>query len=261
MTEPNTESASDEPPTTTERWMYGGARILNSSTVHAWLPEPPPTPECPASLCPKAGGTLELSAGTPAIEVESFSWGAGDGTTVATSDPQEGGEVTRGKRGLSDIPVVKVKDKSSSTLARADPEDGGEVTGPVYTSDPQEGGEVAGKLPGTNKAADVTLKRGTMASGPPRSSARDAASGLATGKRQHKPLAMERGSLFVTMPEGVCVAGARYPVVTLQAGSDSYELSDVTVASCSPVSTARGKKDKAKLDYMVVKMETVLVTG
>lgn len=40
MTELDTESASDEPPTTTERWMYGGARILNSGTVHAWFPEP-----------------------------------------------------------------------------------------------------------------------------------------------------------------------------------------------------------------------------
>jgi hypothetical protein len=72
---------------------------------------------------------------------------------------------------------------------------------------------------------------------------------------------MERGSLSVTMPEGICIAGAHYPAATLQSGDQVYELQDVTVASCSPVATAKGKKDKAKLDYMIVKMETVLVTG
>jgi hypothetical protein len=49
MTEPTTEPApTDEPPRTTERWIYGGLRILTNGTVHAWLPEPPagqPLPE------------------------------------------------------------------------------------------------------------------------------------------------------------------------------------------------------------------------
>ena len=41
----------------------------------------------------------------------------------------------------------------------------------------------------------------------------------------------------------------------------SLDMQGVTIASCTPVATAKGKKDKAKLDYMVVKMETVLVSG
>jgi hypothetical protein len=42
MTEPITEPepSGDEPARTTERWIYGGLRILNARTVHAWLPEP-----------------------------------------------------------------------------------------------------------------------------------------------------------------------------------------------------------------------------
>jgi len=72
---------------------------------------------------------------------------------------------------------------------------------------------------------------------------------------------MSRGSVEVTMPEGVCVAGAHYPAVTIRSGDKAYAMRDVTVASCTPYATAKGKKDKAKLDYMVVTMETILVTG
>ena len=72
---------------------------------------------------------------------------------------------------------------------------------------------------------------------------------------------MTRGSVDVTVPQGVCVAGAHYPAVTLRSGDKAYEMRDVTIASCTPVATAKGKKDKAKLDYMIVKMETVLVSG
>lgn len=40
MTERTTESALADEPTTTERWIYGGVRVLNAGTVHAWIPEP-----------------------------------------------------------------------------------------------------------------------------------------------------------------------------------------------------------------------------
>ena len=181
------------------------------------------------------------------IEILSWSWGeagaddtlltAGPMSGAASSDPQEGGEVAsepgklevpnlkaRTKPKISEIPVVKRSDQSSPV---------------IFSSGPQEGGEAAGKLP----------------------SARDAASGLATGKRVHKPIAMTQGSVTVTMPEGVCVAGSHYPAVTLTDGDQAYEMQGVTIASCTPVATAKAKKDKAKLDYMVVKMETVLVSG
>jgi hypothetical protein len=38
-------------------------------------------------------------------------------------------------------------------------------------------------------------------------------------------------------------------------------MQDVTVAACTPTTTAKGKKDKAKLDYMVVTMENVMISG
>jgi hypothetical protein len=40
MTAPTEPAPADEPPHTTERWIYGGLRMLNTGTVHAWLPEP-----------------------------------------------------------------------------------------------------------------------------------------------------------------------------------------------------------------------------
>ena len=186
-----------------------------------------PTPQpCPLVCLPKPAATLQLTGGASTIEVESFSWGAAsvavDGpTTVNTSDPQEG-EIARTKPKMRDIPIVKRYDKSS----------------PLMTSDPQEGGEAK-----------------------PGSSPRDMSSGLATGKRQHMPIRMTRGSVDVTMPEGVCVAGSKYPAVTLRSGDKAYEMRDVTIASCTPVATAKGKKDKAKLDYMVVTMENVIISG
>ena len=92
-------------------------------------------------------------------------------------------------------------------------------------------------------------------------SPRDVATGQATGKRQHQPLRMREGSLTVVIPAGACIAGARYPTVTLQSDTHAYELQDVRVASCTPVAVAKGKKDKAKLDYMIVKMDEILVSG
>jgi len=59
MTEPTTEPVpADEPPRTTERWIYGGLRVLKTSTVHAWLPEPAAGQPLPEELRyrPKAKG-------------------------------------------------------------------------------------------------------------------------------------------------------------------------------------------------------------
>ena len=213
----------------------------------ALLPPPVPKPDprpfpCPLRFCPfpipPGGAALQLQGdGGTAIEVESFSWGAaGDRPPVSgTADPQEGGQFAR----------------------------------QVYTSDPQEGGEVAaaGRKAGSSQQKYPTRSPRGEPLKPALSiehevtSPRDIASGQAEGKRQHRPIAMERGSLFVTVPEGLCVAGARYPSVVLRTESEAYTLSDVSVAACESVATAKGRKDKAKLDYMVVKMESVLISG
>jgi len=167
------------------------------------------------------------------IEIESFSWGT-ERATGDSSDPEEGGEIAA-KPKVSDRPVIKVSDKSTATLAPSAPEEGGEIA-----------------LPREPLSAIPKQKV---------KSPRDVATGRASGKRQHQPVAMVRGSVTVVMPEGLCSAGTRYPFVTLLSADHRYEMQDVTVASCTPAVTAKGKKDKAKLDYMIVTMETILVTG
>jgi hypothetical protein len=183
---------------------------------------PPPVPECPYSLCPKAAATLQFAGGAATIEVESFSWGADDADGPTTAN----------------------------------------------TSDPQEGGQVASRKAGGTQHETIdraTAREGSAESAIPYehtvTSPRDLSSGQASGKRQHKPIRMRRGGLEVTMPEGVCVAGSHYPAVTLRSGGQAFEMRDVTIASCTPLVTAKGRKDKARLDYMIVKMETVLISG
>ncbi len=234
-------------------------------------PEPPPTPECPASLCPKARATLQLAGGGSTIQIDGFSWGASanGATTVNTSDPQEGGQIARTKPKVSEIPITKVQDKSSTTLASSDPEEGGEV----YSADPEEGGEIAvadrkagGTQPDTSAAVQPREKghRDKVQPIIPQyevESPRDAASGLPTGKRMHKPVTLTQGNVVVTMPEGICVRGSHYPTVTLTSADTAYEMQDVTVASCTPITTAKGKKTKAKLEYMVVKMQEAFISG
>lgn len=42
MTDPLSQTTPDgEAPRTSERWIYGGLRVLKAGTVHAWIPEPP----------------------------------------------------------------------------------------------------------------------------------------------------------------------------------------------------------------------------
>lgn len=82
-------------------------------------------------------------------------------------------------------------------------------------------------------------------------SPRDAASGQASGKRQHKPLAIARpieppklavtrplpqGSVKVRpkMPWLACQVGTRYPVLVLGGDGQRYRLIDATVSSCGP---------------------------
>jgi type VI protein secretion system component Hcp len=82
-----------------------------------------------------------------------------------------------------------------------------------------------------------------------------AASGTPTGKRQHKPLtivkevdkatpklaeAAVKGKLFVMVPAGTCVAGARYATAEFGTGTRVYKLEDVVVASCSPAVSGGG---------------------
>jgi hypothetical protein len=184
-------------------------------------PDPPTTPECPASLCPKAAAALQLQPGSAAIEVQSFSWGALAERADAgdTSDPQEGGQVARTKPKISEIPVVKLQDKSSATLSRS---------APGHRE----------KVPALTFEHEVT-------------SPRDAASGLPTGKRMHKPLLaladpLPTGTVTIVVARGACVKGQHIPEVKLTTRKASYDLKDIDVLDCAAVGA---DQDKCTLTY------------
>ena len=68
-------------------------------------------------------------------------------------------------------------------------------------------------------------------------SPRDAASGLPTGKRQHKPMTitkpLDRGSVTVKGSMSGCTVGAAYPDAVLQTAAARYEFKDVFITSCA----------------------------
>lgn len=82
----------------------------------------------------------------------------------------------------------------------------------------------------------------------------ETASGQATGKRQHKPLAMKtyydaplpQGSVRVKvkMPWLACRVGATYPRLELGGGGKTYVLEDVRVASCGGRSASGDADDR-----------------
>ena len=68
-------------------------------------------------------------------------------------------------------------------------------------------------------------------------SPRDSASGLPTGKRQHKPMTitkpLDRGSVTVTGSMSGCTVGAAYPDAVLQTAAARYEFKEVFITSCA----------------------------
>lgn len=122
-------------------------------------------------------------------------------------------------------------------------------------------GQNAGKKSGN---VDYTWKveKGESAPPPPRGGVsvaagdvNGAASGRATGKRQHKPLTISKewdatspqlarplakGSVWIRVatPWAGCRVGARYPALELTEGTKRYMLQDASIASC-----ARGDAD------------------
>lgn len=63
-------------------------------------------------------------------------------------------------------------------------------------------------------------------------------SGLATGKRQHKPFTLatplDKGSVWIRVasPWADCRPGARYPSLSIAEGARTYRLLSVTVSGC-----------------------------
>jgi hypothetical protein len=138
----------------------------------------------------------------------------------------------------------------------SDPEEGGQV----YSADPEEGGEVVRPAdPATALARrkaghgqDVVPAAPSPVAVPyPNTASRDAASGLPTGKRMHKPYTLmepvaKKGTVKVSVLAGACVKGQHFPEATITMRRGSYHLQDVDVAGC----TANGDgTDTCTLNY------------
>jgi len=161
------------------------------------------------------------------IEVVSYSWGqpqaAGrvnkvEGFAIKQNvKPEQGGE----KGGTEDINigVGELQENAASSSG------GGHGSGKVSVHDISTTSATASG--GVSVAAgDVTGDGGS------------AASGLPTGKRQHKPLTLikplDKGTVWVRVasPWAGCRVGARYPSLALSDGAKSHVLHDVSVADC-----------------------------
>ncbi len=210
------------------------------------------------------------------IEILSYSWGA---TQTSTGFGHGGGGGT-GKVNVHDISISKMP-----ATATAKGEKGGTEDINIGVGELQESGEAeitlkgsaAKRLPGKRTPPTVTLKRGSSAAaasggvqvaagdvdGDGRADAvspRDAASGLATGKRMHKPVTFqtprETGSLTIQGKFPGCVVGARYPVMKLGNAAKRYTLQDAIITSCRTVASGGDALPMEEVSFNYAKIES-----
>ena len=85
---------------------------------------------------------------------------------------------------------------------------------------------------------------------------RDAASGLATGKRMHKPVTFptprDQGSLTVRGKFPGCKVGARYPTLVLAGRGQRFALQDAIITSCGTASGA-APMEEVSFNYAKIK--------
>lgn len=175
------------------------------------------------------------------IEILSWSWGASNSAGHGT-----GGSMGAGKVVVNDVILPTTgpaRDHGHASDASA-----GKAAPPAAVSHDLRTNVVARKSIGKPKIGEATTDL-AASGGSGVASPRDSASGLATGKRQHKPhmhsapmgdqaatLAAPpaQGSVRVTSrsPWLACRVGARYPELRLGADGRVYRMSDVTVSSC-----------------------------
>ena len=151
------------------------------------------------------GESAARAGGGKQLEIESWSWGA-------TNAGAKGGNVEF---------EWKVEEGES-----APPAPGGVR---VATGDVNGDGRAAdkfGAVGGAHRDDGVT-------------SPRDAASGMPTGKRQHRPVTitkpLDRGSVRVKVrfPWLDCRVGAAFPDAVLQNAAGRFELKDVVISGCA----------------------------
>jgi hypothetical protein len=222
------------------------------------------------------------------IEILSWSWGASQmGTGGMSAGKVSKVEALTIKQGVAAAGNVEYEWKVEEGESAPPPPGEAEITlkgsaAKGGTEDINIGvGEMAGKAAApttvqhdlrTNVVArtakstppTVTLKRGTSAAaggvkvaagdldGDGRAelvAPRDAASGLPTGKRQHKPLSFAKGSLSLHVPAGMCRAGARYPIAEFGTPSGVFTLDNVVVTSCAAASGGDRPMETLSLNY------------
>jgi len=194
----------------------------------------------PASSRSFKGETIGIE---PTYESSGVSKAGGGTSTVDTNEKItiHGGRTESRLPGKRTPPTVTLK-KGASRQATGDPDRPiivGRVPNPRGTA----------SVPETGDEVMVGMEHG------------DAASGQATGKRQHKPITITKewgaatpqimkldrpaakGSVWVRVatPWTACRVGARYPSLELGSAGKRYVLQEVTVASCGG---SRGADDR-----------------
>lgn len=154
-------------------------------------------------------------ADTGEIEIQSYSWGA---TQLGSG---HSGGMGAGKVSMQDMSVT---------------------SGPRQTTAMDGTRVAAGDLDGDG--ADDAAARTVP-------SPRDAASGMASGKRTHPALMkiekpLEKGSLILRMALPGCTVGTQYPSAEVGTPDGRYELTDVVVAACDEQVTLNYAKVKVR---------------
>jgi type VI protein secretion system component Hcp len=178
------------------------------------------------------------------IEILSWSWGDSRAGTYASGDT----EAAAGK--VSKVDAISIKQSTHAAPGEA------EIT--------LKGNSGTGQAAAKTTPPTVTLKRGTSAAAAGvQVAAGDvtgdgaAASGVPTGKRQHKPFVLTRpldkGSVLLNLKSAWadCRVGARYPKLELGGGGKTYLLTDATVTSCS----AAGDRPMESISLNYTKIE------
>jgi type VI protein secretion system component Hcp len=226
-------------------------------------------------LPPIEGDSGKSEAKGEQIEIQSFSWGA-----TQTGTYGHGGGGGAGKVSMQDISAPS----ATSGSPKAKGEKGGTEDINIGVGELQQAGEAeitlkgntgtggAAKLPGKRTPPTVTLKRGMSADagtesvggvqvavGDVTGDGSPTASGLPTGKRQHKPMSLtaplDKGSVTVRGRFPVCTVGARYPSLELGGAAARYRLTDVVVTSCASGSSAGESLPMEEVSFNYAKIE------
>lgn len=153
------------------------------------------------------GGSTAGAGGGGHIEVDSYSWGAiQSGAGLGGWSRVDGLAVNLG--------AVEQAGAASSDMSI-------------------KGSKIGQNVPTAETPPTLTLKRRRISAIPKQEveTARDAASGQASGKRQHEPAAPGSLSLAASIPG--CAAGTAYPAGVLQTETARYQLEDLVLIRCA----------------------------